>query len=478
MKTPEKQSPVLENASTYLQEFSMADDVKESQKNLFETHERFGIPSRDLLRLNDTFQSCGLSSLPRDANVQDVVYGSIQAINEIVSRARSQALPCRNALTIAETQPNPALQNEEKLRQSERTLDKLSVQCENLSSENKELRKLVMQWKSEANSVEHLLNAKEKEVVKLRRTLKEKTSDDDKRAALSMTTIRDQNMPHSSLLLLNQLQKRISDLEQENTTLAKRNTRLRHSDANKQIEDELKRALKENELLLSQLDLAKEQRSDMEQKYYCIVEERNAAQKMSTKESEFISQICGVLGEDQKQAFKTIQDMQRIVTEIFPPIDSFVTRVTRMVNPGHSGPITQPVLAHSLDRVIQWAQDSGEYSALMDAKSSGPLTEQERLELVRLRSLQLCVQSTFGLHETHSDSLIPYLGRVKFKLDEFRNFYKQACIELGIPFKEKIPTYVAFMVEMKRQLEKENQDADLNVSGSRSGKKGRIPRRR
>ena len=139
-----------------------------------------------------------------------------------------------------------------------------------------------------------------------------------------------------------------------------------------------------------------------------------------------------MLGEDQKQAFKTIKDMQRIVTEIFPPIDSFVTRVTRMVNPGHSGPITQPVLAHSLDRVIQWAQDSGEYSALMDAKSSGPLTEQERLELVRLRSLQLCVQSTFGLHETHSDSLIPYLGRVKFKLDEFRNFYKQACIELGI----------------------------------------------
>jgi hypothetical protein len=464
------QSPKLENASTFLQEFSIPNNTESGDRKFNQPNECVLLPSKDLLRLNDALQSCGLRSLPRDANIKDVVYGSIEAINELVSRASSEPQPCRDFPMKTETHSIHPSRNVEKLRETEQALDKLSAQCENLSSENKELRKLVMQWKSEANSVKHLLNAKEKEVDKLRISLKDKASEDDKRAALSMTTIREQNMPHSSLLLLNQLQKRISDLEQENTILAKRNTRLRHSESNKQTADDLGRLMKENELLASQLEHSKAQFSEMERKYYSVVEETNLERKTANKESDFISQITRILGEDRNQAFKTIKDMQRIVTEIFPPIDSFVTRVTRMVDPGHTGPISEPVLANALDRVIQWAQDSGELSTLMEAKSLGPLTEEERVELARLKSLQQCVRSTFGLHETHSDSLIPYLGRVKFKLDEFRNFYKQACVVLGMRIEDKIPTYAAFMEEMKKQL---GQSDTLNVSGNRSVRRPR-----
>jgi len=399
------------------------------------------VSARDLVDFNDALRSCGMQPLPRDAGVEDVVCCSIRAINELATRTTSLQDCDKVARRIPRDRSIPPPKPEPSAPQCDVVLDKLSDQYEAVCKENKELRKLVMQWKSEANSLSHLLKSKENEVNKLQTTLKDRIAEDDRRSALAMTTIREQNMPHTSLIVLNNMQKRISNLEQENVSLAKQNTRLCNTGPG------------DKDLVTSQLEQSNAQLAEMTRKYYTLVEETNHMKKSSISDSEIVSKVFAILGEDPKKAVKTVKDMQKIVTEIFPPIDAFVTRVTRMVDPGMTGPIDEETLARVLARVMQWAQDSATYTGLVGAKRAGPLTEQERIDFTKLKALEMNVCETFGIPESQTDSLIPYLGRVKFKCDEFRNFFKQAAIELGF---DGIPTYAAFMEALREQLGKEN----------------------
>ena len=427
-------------ASTMLQDLSnQVEAVRHVRK---EIKDQSGVANtllntRDITELNDALRSCGMEPLPRNADIRDALCYSIRAIHELGSRPLV-TIPSEPTKRMNLDQQADACGGPKSIiKQSEFDVMKLNDDYEATLNENKELRKLVMQWRSEANSLSHLLKAKENELGKLQTLFKDKIADDDRRSALSMTTIRDQNMPHSSLIVLNNMQKRISELEQENACLLKRNSRVPRE---------------ERPSVVAQLDQAKNQLADVTKKYYDLVEESNEARKNDS--DEIVSKLVALVGEDPKQAVKTVQDMKKLVTEIFPPINVFVTRITRMVDPGISGPITQSVLTTCLNRVVQWAQDSADYTALTTAKNDGPLSEQERLDFCRLKALEINIRETFGIAETQIDSLIPYLGRVKFKCDEFRNFYKQACIELGLPVKDKqaLPTYAAFMDAFKKRL--------------------------
>ena len=398
------------------------------------------LSSRDLTALNDVFRSYGMEPLPRDADVEDLVCYSIRAIHELGSRALEEVPPPQLSTTMStRDQHDTCVKNKSNLIQSELALKKLKDEHDATLNENKELRKLVMQWKSESNSLSHLLKCKENELSKLQTVLKDKMAEEDRRSALSMTTIRDQNMPHTSLIVLNNMQKRIDVLEQENAVLSKRNSRRMTHDSDKYIDT-----------VVAQLEQTQAQLAETTTKYYELVEETNRRRK----DDAAVTKLLEILGEEPKQALKTVREMQKLVAEIFPPLDAFVTRITRMVDPGVSGPITQAVLSNALNRVVQWAQDSAEYAVLMEARNSGPLTEEERLDLCRLKALESSIRETFGVAETQTDSLVPYLGRVKFKCDEFRNFYKQACIELGLQVKDKqpLPTYAAFMDAFKKGL--------------------------
>ena len=411
--------------------------------------EPFHLHAKDLRRLNDALRSSGLQSLPHDAKFEDVVSHTIEAINGLVSKAA----------LLSEYNVQKSTRKDERsvpvahlpvVVESDFSKNK-SSELDSVLKENKELRKLVMQWKSEANSLSHLLKSKEKEVDRLQNSLRDKVSEDDKRSALSMMTIREHNMPSSSLIYLNNLQKRISELERENEVLSRPKSSLKSKDA-------------DYEAVLCELEETKTRLTDMTNKYYSAVEERNEARKTVIRDdSQNVSKkIANLIGEDQDKALKTVADMKRVVTEIFPPIDAFVTRVSRMVEPGMTGPITQQVLGRMLDRIVQWAQDSADLGVV--TKNSGPMEAQEKLLLHRLKGMQTRICEIFGLQETpHSDTMTSYLSRVKFKCDEFRNFYKLACIELGMSVEPKgaaLPTYNAFMAEMRKQIE--NGSGDKN----------------
>jgi len=456
-----------------------------------------------IARLNDSLRSCGFASLPLTADMSDTVNASVTAISTLLHRlAESQrheqpVIPRQRTPSVERVviHPNPALPTGIPIGEHKAVVD-----------ENRNMQKSLNQLNSKLTSLNHTIRLKETELERLQSLITDKMKEDDKRAALAMTTIRDQKMPHSSLVVLNNLQKQLSNVETDNAALVRKNsnltTRIRileeerqrlsslvelrtpspETDHNHEIanlENELKRALEELDSLRFESAHKDTLLSKANSKYYEIVEERNFEKKRQlsgklgrvdpARRDKLLDDISNIVkSDDPVVLFDIIKKYGEIAQAKFPPLESFVAELRKSLNISESNGMGEldvmrnrvEELCHAsavLERIKSLLGASRE-DMLMDSLkalievSKDPLTI-DADEFGRLRSMKTTIASILGIQQSKGDlvsAITQSVQRLEFKTNEFNNFFKQLCLVLDLPVTNSyIPSYNKCMEKVR-----------------------------
>lgn len=439
----------------------------------------------DVGRLNDTLRASGLAPLRREADLADIIECAVNAVSALNHRNQS-LLNASYADAPAREVRAPTIPKAPPRVVSEPVISVEDYQA--LLDENRRVSLIAQRLKTESNSMERSLRLKSEEVERLSSRLQSKFRDEDHRAALAMSAIRDKRMPTNTLLVIENYQKQISSLESDKSALVRRTTSLAHrlkileddrqqlqalikgtvvSDAHAQNIEEECDNLKECMLVL-ETNLAQKNSKiqELEQKYFEQVEQNHFSQK-HVSASVAVSSLAGLLGtaDDPPKVVEKIKKMQCLITGVFPIFEAFVRNVVR-IETGTDATTSSEIFldAKFLDSLLDNVRTRHNHSTLLHTlnarlnqvpkllvRDSDVSSVVERVEtLIKAASCPAVSDShAFKQYKEIVHDLVKTLGtegisdlapvahRIKFRIEEYGNFYRRLCNELGLG--EKAP---------------------------------------
>lgn len=431
------------------------------------------VSKADVARLNDTLRASGLAPVPREADVSDLIECAVNAVSELNNRNKS--LLHAPSYSEPPIPPRPIDQPKSK-RPPVVSEPVISVaEYHALLDENRRVSLIAQRYKTEAASMERSLRIKSDEVEKLASQLQCKYRQEDQRAALAMSAIRDHKMPTSTLLVIENYQKQIASLESENISLSKRNASMMHrlkvleedrknlhavmkdtiaSDASYHNLEEECENLKQCIEILEQNATQKNLKiQELESKFFEQLEQNNFIQK-HVSASRAITSIGGIIGcaDDPQKVVEKIKKMESVLTTVLPRFENFVNRIV-----GNDKDIISPNPT-TLDRLASDIENARNHSSILQhinselnqtkllVKDSDLTTIPDRIETLikQASSPHITDAQTFKQYKEIIHELIRILGtdnagevvtvarRTVFRVDEYSNFYKRLCGEMGL----------------------------------------------
>jgi chaperonin cofactor prefoldin len=418
----------------------------------------------DMVRLNDTLRSTGLAPLRRDADVHDVVDCAVDAIRELTNRTQGLL----NASSFSDTcrirLPEPPKSPKRQIRPIPPSIPSVSLDEYNaLMEENRRVSQAAQRYKTEASSLERSLRMKSEECDKLQSQLQAKCKEQDQRSALAMTTLRTQRLPHSTLLVVENYQKRINTLEDDNNALTKRMSslmyRIKILESEKQHLHTLMRGTisadantaslaEERDTLVACVDELEKSVSCKEKKIQELESKLTQSVPDQTRSSTLVS-ICAILGipssDPPSQIISQIKKLDEIFHGPYFALNEFIRSISdtrietvdkaslRVLSDSIS---IQKSKAGQFDRITQILDNhrlrDGSVSERIESlitKANSPGVVDGR-DLVKFTSIIKELSDTLGVRDP--DQLRQSVERTLFKLHELQNFYKTLSHLLGL----------------------------------------------
>ncbi len=429
----------------------------------------------DVARLNDTLRASGLAPVRREADVVDIIDCAVHAVNELNTRHRTLL---NASYTEARDSHVPDSFSQPKAKQtappiiSEPVISLQDYQA--LLDENRRVSLIAQKYKTEATSIERSLRLKSEEVDRLSSRLQLKYREEDQRAALAMSAIRDNKMPNSTLLVIENYQKQIASLESENSGLAKRNASMMHrlkvleADRNQlhavmkqsMVSDSSFQNMKEEcdnlkqcvDLLEDNLAKKDARIKELETKYFEQVEQNHFSQKHASA-SKAVSSMAAFLGcsDDPHKVVEKVKQMESVITGVFPKLESFardlvgdesdevsdqkvLDRVSDEIHVARNHSLILHAVNTRLNQCKQLVRDSDmgtvveRVERLVKQASSPAVTESQTL-----RKQKEILHELVRILGTESvEELASVAHRLVFKTEETSNFFKRLAAELGL----------------------------------------------
>ena len=179
--------------------------------------------SGNLQRLNDVLQSNGFESISRGADIHEIINNCITAMSELSSRTvnlthklrekdRATALPRGERLHL--TQQNSP--------QSVPTVPDTDIENRHREDESDRLRQVCKAQHNRIHALENHIRLKESELERVKAMLQERARKEDRRGAITMTSLREQKLGTNGFVLIHNLQRQIDCLTQDNESLARK----------------------------------------------------------------------------------------------------------------------------------------------------------------------------------------------------------------------------------------------------------------
>ena len=168
-----------------------------------------------LTRLNDVLRGCGVAPVSRNLGADELVAACTEAILSLGRRNRDL---CESSISQS-VGPPVSIQSVKEVMVAAPIDESAVRRCKELEEETKRLRRQVVNLERDLTHAKHAVKAREKETEDLRESLKARIGEDDRRAALAMTTVREQKLGTNTLILINNYQRQMENLERENARL-------------------------------------------------------------------------------------------------------------------------------------------------------------------------------------------------------------------------------------------------------------------
>ena len=445
-----------------------------------------------LVMLNDALRASGISAIPRDSPLDEVMASCARAVWELNTRAQE-------AVSRSFAQPMPRSSRNTEGRQ--RSISPSSgtgpapvaehhTELDRMVEEVKGFRRLAVGQKHKISSLEHQLRCKEADVERMRTLLQRKAEDEDRRAALTMTTLREQRIGSSGFVVMNNYQKQIDQLQRENETLSKRNqamgVRLRLMQDERQTDparvatpvvatesdirqiEALRGSIEQYEREMEEKDnnLVKLQaeRDRNEVQIFALKEEIAFMKKTKNKDANIselikmdkaraashnqspdsspliVAELCSILHVDDPLLLPSaITKLARVVSEVVPPMEAFVTAVCAEIGITE-GPVDIATLKSAQSMISDLHAQQGLLAGLAQIRSRMSVREQEVDVIAELHKIldgvlvsdPLVEQIQGILDIPDRERVIPFLNSLYFKFRELSNFYSSLTAELGL----------------------------------------------
>ena len=288
------------------------------------------ISALSLSRLNDSLMGSGLPSVSREAGADDVVGVCVEALNELASRNEKLA-KCVTSLQSEvkrnqQVRPPPILRVEPAMSVAESTS---SEENDRLKNELERIRKLCKSNGQRADHLEHQLKAREAELSRITDRLQQRVKEEDRRSALTMSSIRGNKVGTAQFIVMNNYQRQIDELVRDNEMLRRKcqslTVRFRHQeepagDLRREVEDlndashKLTRAIEEKDETIQAL------RTEVRSKeaiMYELKDEvaflRKEALKAEHIEKEYKSLSGGVSMNDARDRLRLLASVEQLM---------------------------------------------------------------------------------------------------------------------------------------------------------------------
>lgn len=190
--------------------------------------------AHDLGRLNDILQSNGFDCISRGADIHEIVNYCITAINELSSRTLelSHRLSS-NQKTSNVTRVEPLRPTQRQSPQRVPAVSDADIEKRLQLDELERLQKVCLAQHSRIQSLENHARLKDSELEKVKALMQERARREDRRGAITMKSLREQKLGTNGFVLVQNLQRQIEILTQENESVERKcrelSVRLRHA---------------------------------------------------------------------------------------------------------------------------------------------------------------------------------------------------------------------------------------------------------
>jgi hypothetical protein len=176
--------------------------------------------AHDLRQLNDILQSNGFDCISRGADIHEIINYCITAINELSSRTLdlSHRLSL-NQKTSKVTRVEPLRPTQRESPQRVPAVSDADIEKRRQLDEFERLRKVCLAQHSRIQSLENHARLKDSELEKVKALMQERARREDRRGAITMTSMREQKLGTNGFVLVHNLQRQIEILTQENVSL-------------------------------------------------------------------------------------------------------------------------------------------------------------------------------------------------------------------------------------------------------------------
>lgn len=442
--------------------------------------------SGPIIRLNDVLQASGFDPAPLDADLSEIVNACVNAIGSLSHRYFHAAIKQRS---ISEDEPAPVCRNPPAPQVKtedvcyERDDEKKVIL--GLKQELRETRKALITQKHDLKTFQHQIRSRDNEIENLRSFMKAQAKDEDRRSALTMTSMRERKIGSNAFVLINNLQRQVESLERENETLSKKcmtmSNRVRARSPAKKAE-ELDKVLRAELLEL------KEEKAARDKEINALRDELGSRplKKVRNVKSVLVSTDFFVSPEEKcvqdlrkmlssEEVIESVRRLIGIEREILPPLKVFVRELIALLPEPPSDSDDMESLKREIGSVLMqkgMIEIASETCRLLDCNEDEALGRirsllSENMDLkedVYRDPVLLEAMKTVGV--SSREKLVTVIRSLEFKFQEISNFYNRLLALLSLP---KGSSYAAVMREIETRLFLPRAILQSEVANSDSG---------
>ena len=441
-------------------------------RNKRENFDRKMTNAGPVVRLNDVLLALGFRPAPTDADVGEIINACITALSELADR---------NSQIVERLTVQSKVASEIPLSRALKNRPEAPVEVPDnkgivsaIKEELAKARRTISEQNQKLRTFENQIRSRNCEIENLRSLLKAQAKDEDRRSALTMTSLREQKIGSNAFLLVNNLQRQIETLEKENESLSRRvvnlNNRgrpvapsLKEDELRKALCDEiaeLKEALRtgelDKEILKFELQESKEKIHLKEVRSVYVLTDPTASE-----EEELVKHLKHIL--HSEDVVEEVLRLMKIELEVFPPVEEFIRALYDQFPESSYSEYSFSDIKNELLEKIETILSNRELIGIAGAiaktldcnvgesldKVSAVLLEQKALQDEAYKDpVLLEAMRTLGV--SSREKFVPVIRSLEFKLDEFSNFFKRLLAVLNL---HRGSTYAACMREIERRLD-------------------------
>lgn len=422
------------------------------------------------MRLNDVLLALGFRPAPTDADVGEIINACITALSELADR---------NSNIVERLTVQSKVATEIPLNRPPKSKPEAPVEVHDnesiVSSIKEELakaRRTISEQNQKLRTFENQIRSRNGEIENLRSLLKAQAKDEDRRSALSMTSLREQKIGSNAFLLVNNLKRQIETLEKENESLSRRVVNLsnrarpvapslKEGELRKGLCDEileLKEALRAGDL---EREILKFELQESEKTHLKEVKSVHVlTEPSSSEEAELVKYLKHIL--HSEGIVEEVSRLIKLEREVFPPVEEFMRalydRFPESSYSEYSFSDIKDELLKKIESIFSNRELIGIADAIGKKLDCSPGESLNKLSdvLLELRALHdeaykdpVLLEAMKTLGVSSREKFVPVIRSLEFKLDEFSNFFKRLLAVLNL---HRGSTYASCMREIERRL--------------------------